>query len=432
MRFSVRPARAFLPGILLLLAAAPVLGGGGLERALFKDIPATDPTREVIQAVLGSPFFSMRGGFAAKEWAGGGYGEAWERARRYFPNNTYFVRPGTYFMTHGFGPDGRLFMEVHESAYLTLCVENRRTFTAGSIVGEYGRMLGAADGREAAAFREKTGRLEPLFRDETAHRSLRKALGEALYLRLLEELREENYHMLAGGLMHEGMHAGMDDALVARIQAEFKSGGRSVQWDEMRAFMAEMGCHGPFCKWAEGDIAASWSKVKDLLGELEALRKRPRLRPGPDERRFEKTRAKAWVFAALVRLRMREVWQSARRMRGLLESFRKDYIKAEPPAEVDDLLTKLARDTAGFVAAAGVAIQKSELALRFLEEILDQWSEWAAGRRPFPPPVTDSNDVAKRTKNIAWPDPPADGPGALMKRAESEIAKLGLDKPLPG
>ena len=60
----------------------------------------------------------MRGEFPAREWTGAGYGGAWERPRRYFPNQTYFVRPGTFFMTHGFSPDGRLFMEVHASVYL--------------------------------------------------------------------------------------------------------------------------------------------------------------------------------------------------------------------------------------------------------------------------------------------------------------------------
>ncbi len=323
--------RPLLPPLLLLLAAAAVLGRPPLERTLFKNIPRTDPAREVIRTVLGSRFYSMRDGFAASDWTGLGYGGAWERAKRYFPGNIYFVRPGTYFMTHGHDADGRLFMEVHESAYLTLCLENRRTFQPGSVVGEYGRMLGAANGREAAAFREKTGRLESYFRDEGANRRLRKALGDPLYLRLLEELREEDYHMLAGGLMHEGMHAGLDDAIVARVQAEFNAGRRAVQWDEMRAFMAEIGYHGSFCRWAADDIAGQWRQIEGLLSELEKLRKRPALRAEADEVRFEQARTRAWAFAALARLRMREVWQSARRMRDLSASFRKDYVRDTPP-----------------------------------------------------------------------------------------------------
>lgn len=416
-----------------MLAAVPALRGQAPERTLFKDLPSTDSRREVIRAVLGSPFYSMRSRFPGREWTEGGYGGVWERARRYFPDNAYFVRPGTYFMTHGFGADGRLFMEVHDSAYLSLCVENRRTFTAGSIVGEYGRMRGAADGREAAAFREKVGRLESYFRDEPANTSLRKTLGEALYGRLLEELREENYHMLGGGLMHEGMHAGMDgEKLVARIQAEFKEGGLAVQWDELRAFMAEAGFHGWYCRWAPDEIAAVWGQAETRLKALETLRRKPRLVRGPDKAKFEGAALKIGASTALLRLRMRELWQSAQRMQGLMASFRKDYLKPDPPPEVDGPLRKLAGSVDGYVDGTGEAIRRTESALRRLEELLDQWDEWAAGRRPFPPPVTDSNDVLRMAKTAKWPDPPGDEATALMKKAKDEIAKYSLDKPLSG
>jgi hypothetical protein len=423
MKRSVRLSGAFLPLLLFIVAAVAVLGRPLLERTLFKDIPSTDPAREVIETVLGSRFYSMRDGFTAGEWNGGGYAAAWERARRYFPGDTYLVRPGTYFMTHGLDADGRLFMEVHDSAYLKLCVGNRRTFTPDSIVEDYGRMLAASDGHEAAAFREKTGRLEPFFRDQRAHHGLRKALGEALYLRLLEGLREEDYHMLAGGLMHEGAHAGMDGALVARIQAQFNAGRSAVQWDELRAFMAEIGYHAAFCKRAEGDIESDWRGIGAALGDLETLRNKPGLHPGPDQSRFERARARSWVDAALIRLRSREIWQSARRMQDLAAGFRKDYVRGVVPLDVGDLFTKLDRDMAGLVAAAGEAIQANEFAVRLLEEVLDQWSAWAAGRRPFPPPITDSRAIAARAEDILWPGPAADAAAALKKRAGEELEK---------
>ncbi len=365
----------------------------------------------------------MRDSFAGSEWAASGYGGAWERARRYFPSNTYLVRPGTYFMTHGFDADGRLFMEIHESAYLTLCVENRRTFAPGAVVKDYGRMLASTNGRETAAFQEKMGGLGPYFRTEEANRILRKALGEAFYLRLLKELREEDYHMIAGGLMHEGMHAGMDDALVARVQSEFNAGRRAVQWDELRAFMAEIGYHAAYGRWAADDLAGLWRPVESQLRELEGLRKRPSLRPGPDQARFEKVRAQARAHAALIRLRMREVWQSARRMQDLTGSFRTDYVIGAPPAEVEELFARLDRDTSRFVAAAGQSIQATELAVRSLEEVLERWGIWAAGQRPFPPPVTDSQAVSRQVKDILWPDPVADAAAALMKRAGAELEK---------
>ena len=425
MKPSGRMVGVFFLPLLFVLASAAVPSRPPLERTLFKDIPSTDPARQVVQTVLGSKFYSMRDGFAASEWTASGYGGAWERARRYFPRDAYFVRPGTYFMTHGFDADGRLFMEVHESAYLTLCVENRRTFAPGAIVEDYGRMLAATNSREAAAFREKMGGLEPYFREGGANRGLREALGESLYLRLLKELREEDYHMIAGGLMHEGMHAGMDGALVARVQAEFNAGRRDVQWDELRAFMTEIGYHTAYCRWGEDDTAGLWRQIEGLLRELEGLRKKPSLRPGPDQARFAKVRAQAWAYAALIRLRMREVWQSARRMQDLAESFRKDYVKSAPPAGIEELFTRLDGETSGFAAASGGTIRAAELIVRSLEEVLDGWGAWAAGRRPFPPPLTDSQAVSRQVKDVRWPDPApaAAGAAALMKRAAEELEK---------
>ncbi len=420
---EIRPA--FAPAALALAAliAAAAALAAGRERVLFKDLPPAEPAREVVRAVLDSDFDAMRGAFPAAVWKELGFGGAWERARRYFPASTYYVRPGLYFMTHGFDADGRLFMEVHDSAYLALCVENRRTFAPGGIVEEYGRMRGAADGREAAAFREKVGRLEPSFRDETSHRALRQALGRDLYARLIGNLRTEDYHMLAGGLIHEGLHAGLDDALVARLQTDFGAGGRSVQWDEMRTFMAEIRFHAPFCAWAAGEIDGGWRRIERRLGGLERLRKSRNLPAGPARERFEKDRTAAWAEAALARLRMREIWQSAGRVRDLAAAFRKDYVNGPAPADVEDLLARLERDAAGFAVSAGDAIRAAEAALRTLEETLDAWGDWADGRRPFPPPVTDSRAVLSETAKIRWPRPDP-GPAAdLMARADRELAK---------
>jgi len=423
MKGFVRPAAGVLTVWLCLGVAASLAGPGGLDRTLFKDLPPEDPTREIIRAILDSPFYSMRAGFTAKAWAAEGFRDAWDRARSYFPGKAYFVVPGTYFMTHGFDPGGKLFMEVHESAYLTLCVENRRTFTAGAIVGEYGRMRGQADLREAAAFREKMGRLEPFFLDAPGHSALRKTLGEAVYAGFIGKLREENYPMLAGGLMHEGIHAGMDDAVVARLRADFEAGRMPVQWDELRAFMAEIAYHGLYCEWAANDLGEAWDRIGAALAKLESFRKRPRLRPGADRAGFEKLRAGIFFEAALARMRMREIWQSARRIEGLLASFRADYVLGQPPAEVEGPLAALESDAGRFIGDAGEAIQAGELALRDLEGTWDQWSDWAEGRRPFPPPVTDSKAVMGRAAALAWPDPPDDAPRVLMKRAGAALEK---------
>ncbi len=399
----------------LLAALITLAAGQPAERTPFKDLPPAAPEREVVRAVLELPLDRIRRGFTEREWNAEGFGGAWDRARRYFPDRTFLVRPGTYFMTHGFDADGRLFMEIHDSEYLGLCAGNRRTFAAGGAVADYARMRGAEDGREAAAFRAKMGRLEASFRDEAALRRLREALGGPLHRRLVEALREENYHMLAGGFVHEGMHAGIEDATVARLQAEFKAGERPVQWDELRAFMAESAYHGRFCRWAAGEISAWGDQIKAALLELEPQRRRP------DRAKFERSRARCWAFAALARSRMRETWQSVQRIRALIAGFREDYVRGDPPADVSGLLAAQDSDSSSFAEAYRKAVQAAELALRSLEDMLDLWTAWADGHRPFPPPVTDSMGIVRELRSIAWPSAPVEGSRALMDRAKEAL-----------
>jgi len=393
-----------------------------LERTPFKDLAADDPVREVVRTVLDSRRLSLRDAFGGRAWAAEGYAAAWDRARRYFPDQTYYVVPGTYFMTHGFDAGGRLFMEIHGSEYLRLCVENLATFAPGSIVGAYARLRRASDTGPAALFAGKMGRLEPFCRDEAALRLLRTALGDAGFLGLLESLREEDYHMLAGGLMHEGRHAGLDEALIARLRADFEAGRTPVLWDEVLAFAAESGYHGTFIRRAAGEIAAAWSEIEARLGELEGLRKKARLGTGPERTRLDRIRARALASAALVRLRMREIWQSARRGQDLAAGLGRDYVRDAAPADVAGRLAELGKSATSYAGAAGETIQETELALRELETVLDTWGEWGEGRRPFPPPVTDSRTVMTRAKAIRWPEPAAEAAAALRRLASEALA----------
>jgi hypothetical protein len=111
------------------------------------------------------------------------------------------------------------------------------------------------------------------------------------------------------------------------------------------------------------------------------------------------------------------MWQSVRRVEGLLEGLRRDYVRPGPPLEFEEPLAALERNAALFADVAAGAIGASELALRGLETLLGQWDEWAAGTRPFPPPVTDSAAVTKRAAAVAWPAPPVDGALDLMRLA---------------
>ncbi len=405
-----------------LTAVLALAAGPPSERTLFQKLSPDDPVREAVGAVLNRPAAAVRRGFTEREWTSEGFAAAWDRARRYFPERTFLVRPGTYFMTHGFDPEGRRFMEVHDSDYLEILVANRRTFAAGRTVEDSARMRAADDGREAAAFGDKMGRLEPFFRGDASERRLREVLGPVLARRLFEELRDEDAHMLAAGLVHEGVHAGIDDAEAARLQAAFRTGRSPIEWDELRAFMAESVYHARFCRWAAADLRSSNGGIEAALRALEALRRRPRLASGKDRSGFERAGAQGWAFAALVRLRMREHWQSVRRLEALAAGFRGDYVRGDPPPDVAGLLKAQAQDASAFVAASERAIQKEEAALRSLEEVMDLWTSWAEGRRPYPPPVTDSLAIDKSLSAVPWPDPPVAASQALMKRAEAALA----------
>lgn len=314
-------------------------------------------------------------------------------------------------------------MEVHDSAYLRLCVENLATFAPGALVEASARMRRAADPGPAAAFAAKLGRLEPYCRDEAALRGLRKALGEKPFLGLLEGLRQENYHMIAGGLMHEGRHAGLDGALIASLRADFEAGRTAVQWDEVLAFAGEAGYHLACVRWGAAEVAAAWSRAEGRLGELERLRKKSRLDRGPGRTRFENARASAWAAAALVRLRMREIWQSARRAQDLAAGLRRDYVREAAPPDAAAALAGFEKESAAFAAAAGEAIQRTELALRALEALLDTWGDWADGRRPFPPPVTDSRAVMAQARSVRLPEPAGEAARALRELAAAALER---------
>ena len=363
MKLSFRRLAVLLAGLVLLSGAKPLMAQGQAppppKKTLFKDIPPNDPKRQLIQEILNSPSSAMRNGFTSGEWTTGHYGGAWGRAQQYFPNHAYFTESDKYFMTHFFNPNGKLEMEIYNSAFLNLCLANRQTFTNRTIVGEYNRMLGNNPGA-ARSFQEKMGRLESYFRDEASKAKLRKMLGNSLYNRLLGELRKENQHMLAGALMHEGMHAEMDDdELVNRIQSEYKACHLPVQWDELRAYMAEINYHSQFYRWAVGDINGHWKDISDLLAQLETFRKRKKPLSEAEKRKIEEIKAKIKAHIALIRFRMRELWQSAQRMSGLMGNFKDEYLKPDAPDEHRDMIDNIAVNIANFVKDVGLAIQQT-------------------------------------------------------------------------
>ena len=350
----------------------------------------------------------MRDGFPGREWTEGGYGAAWERARQYFPGKTYYRRAGD--LLH----DPRLRRgrtAVHGDPRIGLSEALRREQADLHVRAPSSGPTAACRSRRTGARPPPSGRNWDGSSPFSATRKPIAASAERWAKTSTSDssksLREEDYHMLAGGFMHEGMHAGLDDALVARLQAEFSAGTRPVQWDELRAFMAEIGYHGPYDRWAAGDIAGHWRRVEGLLGELEGLRKKPRLGSGsgPGEVRTRPSRdlgpCRPRSASACGRSGNRPgACRTSPRASGRIMSGTPLRRRSESGWRGSS------ETTAGFVTAVGEAAQATELAVRSLEAVLDTWGEWAEGRRPFPPPVTDSQAAVKQAKGILWPGPP--------------------------
>ena len=319
-------------------------------------------------------------------------------------------------------------MEIHESAYLTLCVGNwhdlhARRHRRGIRPDAHGagRPRGGGlpgEGRDGSSLSSAT---------KPAQRGLRKALGDNLYLRLLEQLREEDYHMLAGGLMHEGMHAGLDDTLVARLQAEFASRQerRPVGRDEV--------LHGrdrlprgvqPLGRGRHRRTIGVRSSARSAISRVCARSRASNA--GPDLARFERTRARIWAFAALLRLRMREIWQSARRMQDLAEGFQEDYVEGRSAGRYRGavrrsrsrhgrLRRRSRRGHPGDASSPSGPSKRSSI-------------RGANGLPAADPSLLRSRTppaVIKQLKGIPWPEPApaAAGAAALMKRAAEALEK---------
>lgn len=409
-----------------------VINSFAQQRILFKDINPSDPRRAVIQTVLNSPFHSMRFAFSSEEWTSGHYGGAWERARQYFPNHVYYTTSERYFMTHFFNPNGKLEMEIYNSAYLRMSMANYTTFTSRSIVASYQSMR-TNDPQASQEFAGKMGWLEPYFRDEASKERLKKMMGEKLFDRLLKELRQENYHMFAASLMHEGMHSKMDDdKLVRAIQEEYQSCKLKVQWDELRAYMCEINYHNKFYNWAIADISASWKQIENLLQELEAWRQRPKPLTQAERDKIEAIKAKIKAYIALIRLRAREIWQSVQRIQDLVMNFQKDYLKPEASPEHRQMLDQMLVSVTDFANRVGDEIMKQELRLQLLEQQLDLWNKWASCENPSPPPKEVIEEIIKQVKGTRWPAPPSDETENIRKKAEREIGKLPGSLGAPG
>ncbi|MCK7481363.1 MAG: hypothetical protein M0C28_32380 [Candidatus Moduliflexus flocculans] len=426
MRNSVRPAGGALPVLLLPRRRRPRSpDGDGLERTLFKDLPATDPAREIVRTVLDSPSIPCVTGFTAKAWAADGFRDAWERARTYFPGEDLARRPGDPLH----GPRLRSGREaVHGGPRVRLPHALRRE--QADVHGRLHRRRLRPDarprptaGRPRPSARRRAGS-RPSSATRTAHRALRKALGEDRLRRVPRQaLREEDYHMLAGGLMHEGMHAGLDDAVVARLQAEFEAGGAP------RPMGRAAGLHGrdrlPRDSTAHGprpNSARRGAGSARLLRKLESLQEKAAASaPAPDRAGFEKRPGRD---RASSRARPPEdagdLAVGPAHRRGSSRASAQDYVRGRPPAEVEGPLAALEQRRRPLHRRPPARpFRRRELALRDLEDASGPVGRMGGRPTAFPAPGHGFERGRRQARPRRSPGRtrPSTGPAVLMRLA---------------
>ena len=414
--------------LLFGIIGLPVLAQNG-QQVSFKSMKPNNPTRIVINRVLNGKY-SMQHMFSQKEWTSGHYKGAWERARQYFPNNFYYNTSTKYFMTHGFDSKGKLFMEVYKSKELTWAKDNLVNFAPKNAVDYYQKIH--RDNNEGAIkdFNKKLGLLESYFASDKSHSQLKKMLGSKLYNQMMKTLQNEGYHMFAGALMHEGMHSKMDnDQKVAKIQQDFKTCKTPVQWDELRGYMAEINYHSKYYRWAVRNINAHWSSIFKLLRDLERYRNKSKPLKQQEKDAIEKIKARIKAHIAMIRVRIREIQQSIDRMNGLMNYFKKNYVKANADKKYHDMINKMQADISNFKRDAGKLINDMEGWLKDLENYLKLFNEWASCKRATPPAKKIQEEIMEKIKDADWPAPPGNEAENIKRKAETEIGKAYIAGP---
>ena len=313
-------------------------------------------------------------------------------------------------------------MEVHESAYLTLCVENRRTFTAGSIVDEYGRMRGAGGRPGSRGLSGETGRLEPFFRDERRTRPPESA-GRRPLRRLPRQASGKRTITCspAGSCTKASTPASTTPSSPGSRPTSRRGGGPSngtscgLSWP--RSAITAFTANGP---------RPTSRPVEEGRGpppEARMLRGRRRAsaRRGPGG--FRRLRAGSWTRPRSLRLGCARSGSRPGAWRISLASFRRDYVRGRPPAEVEGPLGPSSA-TGRLHRRRRRAIQAAELALRDLE---GTWTCGANGRTAAGLFRRRSRTRGRRQKGRGdrLAGPAVDGAAALMKQAAEALERSG-------
>ena len=408
--------------LLILIIVACYLPSFGQSQTSFEEMGADTPNYKVIQRIVKSRRLKLQK-YYGSTWKSGNYRGAWERVMQYFPKNFQFNSSTENFMHHWFNPEGKLEIAVYQSHNLKQAVQNLETFHDRSIVRAYKAMRDKKNQNDANDFKKKLGPLEKYFLDEKSKKLLKKYLkGEksiskearGIYNEMLKTLREEGDHMFAAALLHEGLHSKIDnDQKVAQIHNDFKSCKTPVQWDEFRSYMAEIGYHANYYKYAMNKINAHMNRIKALLKELEKFRKLKKPISDKDKAKIERIKAKIKAHMVIIRVHLREIQQSLDRMKGLMDYFKKNYFKADNPKnyknfdDVKRLIDNVSSKINEFTNKAQKAVDDLNKALKDLQDMLDAWNVWASCKTPIPPTKEKHKEVIKKFEDISIPSAPS-------------------------
>jgi ElaB/YqjD/DUF883 family membrane-anchored ribosome-binding protein len=383
----------------------------------------------IIKGRLNNKNYLLQNNMTGREYNKDLYSRAWSKVQQYYPGRFMFMQSDEYFMTHG-PYSGRTCIEVYNSKILRGIIKNQKMFNPNNIVREYNNIKNNEPERKE--FEEKMGRLSSYFKNDASHRQLYKYLGRDLYNRLMSVLREENTHLLTGALIHEGMHALLTDAQTANIQNDFKNGHLSMELNELRSYMAEIIYHCEYCNRAKEDIDGHWDEISNLIKQLEALRHpKPPDVTKEEKEKVEQIKAQIKAHIAMIRVRLREIKQSAKRMEDLMNHYRQNYIrnisqdkdKIDADLKLKDNFNAMAVAVSAFRQAADKYAAEVEKGLKELENILDKWNEWAECKIKEPPPEKNTTTLIDTTRTKPFPDTPINTAKEIKEKAEKEIGR---------
>jgi hypothetical protein len=378
-------------------------------RTRITDDPSV-PNYKVLERIVRNKQLKLQT-YYGNDWKSGNYKAAWQRVETYFPYKFYYNSSEESFMSHWFSPTG-MAMDVFKSKELSQAVSNYFAYNIKNVYNHYQGIKkndNAKRKKDLREFKDKLGLLEPYFENSKSFTQLINFLKKGkLYNQLFDALEGEGDHMFAAALLHEGMHASIDNARrTKKMQDHYTSCKAKVQWDELRGYMSEVGYHSNYYKFCQNNMAAHMAGIFKLLAELEKLRAKGKPKTKAEKKKLERLKARIKARIAIIRVRLREIQQSLDRIKGLMQHFKSKYIKPDAPREFKDQMNDLEKRIEAFAKEAKKAIDDMEKALKDLEKMLKEWNVWAACNSDHPPTEGDHKKNKKDFDDVSWPSAPS-------------------------